>query len=67
MLEKELISILNLIVEGQYPYPRNCKKVTGNTLILFCLENYGLFHREGFSYASNEDRLITIKKMEYIE
>jgi len=63
--EDKLIDILNLIFEGQYPYPHNCKRLTGNTLILFCLANYGLFHKEGFSYVSNEDKLVTIKGGDY--
>jgi hypothetical protein len=66
MLENDLIAILNLIAEGKYPYPQHCKQVTGNTITLFCLENGGLFHKEGYSYVSNEDKLITIKKGEYI-
>jgi hypothetical protein len=67
MKEKELICILNLIVEGKYPYPQYCKHVTGNTLVLYCLENYGLFHKGGFSYISNEDDLVTITKGDYVE
>lgn len=66
-MNKYTINILNLITKKEYSYPQNCNKSTENTLILFCLENYGFFHKDGFSYASNKDELITITKDKYIE
>ncbi len=62
---KELVEILNLIHNDMYPYPKNCFDNTGNTIVLFCLMNKGIFHKDGFSYVSNKNELISIPKEKY--